>query len=386
MEAFSVSSPRLPFPDETIYRRRSYYLVTPSAKGIAERFLSKDASVPPFGSSYQQGFQEYHRTVPKYSIVVPFHNEEENVTTLYDRLKATMEQVGDTFELVFVDDGSRDRTYRLLEEIAAVDSRVLVVKLRRNFGQTSALAAGFDHAQGDFILAMDGDLQHNPDEIPGFLAKLEEGYDVVSGWRSQRGDSFLLRRIPSLIANRLMATLSGVPIHDFGTTFKAYRREVIQNIPLYGEMHRFIPALASWYGASICEIPISNPAREFGKSHYNITRTFRVFFDLLTIRFLLRYMTRPLHFFGTFGALGMFTGTGLAIWLLVLKLITGQHIMEMHGPIFVIAGILILAGIQMMGIGLLGELQVRHFYTASHRAPYAVDRILRLRSEESLLQ
>jgi glycosyltransferase involved in cell wall biosynthesis len=386
MEAFSVSSPRLPFPDETIYRRRSYYLVTPSAKGIAERFLSKDASVPPFGSSYQQGFQEYHRTVPKYSIVVPFHNEEENVTTLYDRLKATMEQVGDTFELVFVDDGSRDRTYRLLEEIAAVDSRVLVIKLRRNFGQTSALAAGFDHAQGDFILAMDGDLQHNPDEIPGFLAKLEEGYDVVSGWRSQRGDSFLLRRIPSLIANRLMATLSGVPIHDFGTTFKAYRREVIQNIPLYGEMHRFIPALASWYGASICEIPISNPAREFGKSHYNITRTFRVFFDLLTIRFLLRYMTRPLHFFGTFGALGMFTGTGLAIWLLVLKLITGQHIMEMHGPIFVIAGILILAGIQMMGIGLLGELQVRHFYTASHRAPYAVDRILRLRSEESLLQ
>jgi glycosyltransferase involved in cell wall biosynthesis len=324
--------------------------------------------------------------VLKYSIVVPFHNEEENVTTLYDRLKAVMEHVGETFELVFVDDGSRDRTYRLLEEIAAVDSRVLVIKLRRNFGQTSALAAGFDHAQGDFILAMDGDLQHDPNEIPGFLAKLEEGYDVVSGWRSQRGDNFLLRRIPSLIANRLMATLSGVAIHDFGTTFKAYRREVIQNIPLYGEMHRFIPALASWYGASICEIPISNPARAFGKSHYNITRTFRVFFDLLTIRFLLRYMTRPLHFFGTIGALGMLTGSAFALWLLVLKLVTGQHIMDVHGPIFVIAGILILAGIQMMGIGLLGELQVRHFYTASHRAPYAVDRILRLRSEESLLQ
>jgi glycosyltransferase involved in cell wall biosynthesis len=324
--------------------------------------------------------------VLKYSIVVPFHNEEENVTTLYDRLKAVMEQVGDTFELVFVDDGSRDRTYRFLEEIAAVDSRVLVIKLRRNFGQTSALAAGFDHAQGDFILAMDGDLQHNPDEIPGFLAKLEEGYDVVSGWRSQRGDNFIFRRIPSFIANRLMATLSGVAIHDFGTTFKAYRREVIQNIPLYGEMHRFIPALASWYGASICEIPITNPAREFGKSHYGILRTFRVFFDLLTIRFLLRYMTRPLHFFGTIGALGMFTGFGLAAWLLLLKVFTGQHVMDMHGPIFVIAGILILAGIQMMGIGLLGELQVRHFYTASHRAPYAVDRILRLRTEESLLQ
>jgi glycosyltransferase involved in cell wall biosynthesis len=324
--------------------------------------------------------------VPKYSIVVPFHNEEENVTTLYDRLKAVMEQVGETFELVFVDDGSRDRTYRLLEEIAAVDSRVLVIKLRRNFGQTSALAAGFDHSQGDFILAMDGDLQHDPDEIPNFLAKLEEGYDVVSGWREHRGDNFLLRRIPSRAANWLMSVLSDVDIHDFGTTFKAYRREVIQNIPLYGEMHRFIPALASWYGASICEIPISNPARTAGKSHYGISRTFRVFFDLLTIRFLLRYMTRPLHFFGTLGALGMAIGTGMATWLLILKVMTGQHIMELHGPLFVIAGILILAGIQIMGIGLLGELQVRHFYTASHRAPYAVDRIIRLRSEESLPQ
>jgi len=329
----------------------------------------------------------YHKRVPKYSIVVPFHNEEDNVTTLYDRVKHVMEQVGESFEMVLVDDGSRDRTYRLLEEIAAVDSRVLVVKLRRNFGQTSALAAGFDHAQGDFVLAMDGDLQHDPNEIPNFLAKLEEGYDVVSGWRSQRGDNFIFRRIPSRAANWLMAKLSGVDIHDFGTTFKAYRREVIQNIPLYGEMHRFIPALASWYGASICEIPISNPKREFGRSHYGISRTIRVFFDLLTIRFLLRYMTRPLHFFGTIGALGVFAGSGLAMWLLLLKLVTGQHVMDIHGPIFVVAGVLILAGIQMVGIGLLGELQVRHFHTASHRAPYAVDRLLRLRSsEESLLQ
>lgn len=325
--------------------------------------------------------------MPKYSVVVPFHNEEDNVTALYDRLKAVMEQVNESFELIFVDDGSRDRTYRLLEEIAAVDSRVLVVKLRRNFGQTSALAAGFDHAQGDFILAMDGDLQHNPDEIPNFLAKLEEGYDVVSGWRSERGDNLLMRRIPSRAANRLMAALSGVNIHDFGTTFKAYRREVIQRIPLYGEMHRFIPALASWYGASICEIPISNPARTAGKSHYGISRTFRVLFDLLTIRFLLKYMTRPLHFFGTVGALGMLSGTGIAAWLLLLKIATGQHIVQLHGPMFIIAGVLILAGVQMLGIGLLGELQVRHFHTANHRAPYAIDRILRLRSsEESLLQ
>ncbi len=324
--------------------------------------------------------------VPKYSIVVPFHNEEENVTTLYDRLKAVMEYVNEPFELVFVDDGSRDRTYRLLEEIAAVDSRVLVVKLRRNFGQTSALAAGFDHSQGEYILAMDGDLQHNPAEIPQFLAKLEEGYDVVSGWRSERGDNVLLRRIPSAAANRLMAMLSGVNIHDFGTTFKAYRREVIQNIPLYGEMHRFIPALASWYGATICEIPISNPARAAGRSHYGLSRTFRVLFDLLTIRFLLRYMTRPLHFFGTFGALGMVSGGLLAAWLLVLKLITHGAVANQHAPLFIIAAVLILAGIQMLGIGLLGELQVRHFHTADHRAPYAVDRLLRLRSnEESLL-
>jgi len=192
----------------------------------------------------------YHSGVLRYSIVVPFHNEEDNVTALYDRLKAVMENVmqdsRDQFELVFVDDGSRDRTYRLLEEIAAVDSRVLVIKLRRNFGQTSALAAGFDHAQGEFVLAMDGDLQHDPLEVPNFIAKLEEGYDVVSGWRAERGDNFLLRRVPSRVANMLMAALSGVPIHDFGTTFKAYRRDVIQNIPLYGEMHRFIPALASW--------------------------------------------------------------------------------------------------------------------------------------------
>ena len=324
--------------------------------------------------------------MPKYSIVVPFHNEEEYVTTLYDRLKAVMEHVGESFELVFVDDGSRDRTYRLLEEIAAVDSRVLVIKLRRNFGQTSALAAGFDHAQGEFILAMDGDLQHEPEEIPGFLAKLEEGYDVVSGWRKRRTDSFILRRIPSSAANWMMAALSGVRIHDFGTTFKAYRREVIQNIPLYGEMHRFIPALASWYGASICEIPITNSVREFGKSHYGISRTFRVFFDLMTIRFLLRYMTRPLHFFGSIGSLGVLTGSAVATWLLILKVFTRQHMMLEHGPLFVAASVFILAGIQMIGIGLLGELQVRHFHTASHRAPYTVERLLRLRSEESLMQ
>ena len=319
----------------------------------------------------------------KYSIVVPFHNEEDNVTVLYARLKQVMEQVGDSFELVLVDDGSNDRTYKLLEEIAAVDSRVLVVKLRRNFGQTSALAAGFDHASGEFILAMDGDLQHDPNEIPNFLEKLEEGYDVVSGWRKERIDNFVMRRIPSRCANWLMAKLSGVDIHDFGTTFKAYRQEVIQNIPLYGEMHRFISALASWYGASICEIPIKNVQRERGKSHYGIGRTFRVFFDLLTIRFLLKYMSRPLHFFGTFGALGILFGSIISALLLGMKVVNPhQNVMDAHGPLFVIAGVLILGGIQLLAIGLLGELQVRHYYTGQQRTPYAIDRIVRLRTPE----
>src|SRR6202050_785245 len=294
--------------------------------------------------------------MPKYSIVVPFHNEEENVTVLYDRLKEVMEHVGDSFELVFVDDGSNDRTCRLPEAIAALERGVFVVKLRRNFGQTSALAAGFDHAEGEFILAMDGDLQHDPGEIPVFLEKLEEGYDVVSGWRRERIDNFVMRRIPSRCANWLMAKLSGVDIHDFGTTFKAYRREVIHNIPLYGEMHRFIPALASWYGASICEIPIKNVVRERGKSHYGISRTFRVFFDLLTIRFLLKYMSRPLHFFGSIGALSMLLGSGLSIFLVCVKFFTTQNVMDQHGPLIVTAGILVLAGIQLLAIGLLGEL------------------------------
>ncbi len=318
----------------------------------------------------------------KFSIVVPFHNEEENVTVLYARLKQVMEQVCDSFELVLVDDGSTDRTYKLMEEIAAVDSRVLVVKLRRNFGQTSALAAGFDNASGDFILAMDGDLQHDPNEIPNFIEKLDEGYDVVSGWRKERIDNLIMRRIPSRCANWLMAKLSGVEIHDFGTTFKAYRREVIQSIPLYGEMHRFIPALAGWYGASICEIPIKNLNRVRGKSHYGIGRTFGVFFDLLTIRFLFKYMSRPMHFFGGLGVLGMFVGSIISMALAADKALHPQlNVMEQHAPMFVIGAVLIIAGIQMLAIGLLGELQVRHYYTSDRPAPYAIERMVRLRTK-----
>ncbi len=248
--------------------------------------------------------------MPKYSIVVPLHNEQENVTDLYDRLKAVMEAHGESFEIVLVDDGSKDHTFAMLREIAAVDSRVTVVKLRRNFGQTAGLAAGFDHARGEYIIAMDGDLQHDPNDIPLFLEKIAAGYDIVSGWRKVRVDNFWMRRIPSRIANWMMAKISGVDIHDFGTTFKAYRRDILEQVPLYGELHRFIPALASWHGASICEVPIRNVNRERGVSHYGITRTFRVFFDLLTIRFLLRYLSRPLHFFGSIGMMSIFGGSG----------------------------------------------------------------------------
>src|SRR3979411_978010 len=255
-----------------------------------------------------------------------------------------MEARGETFEMVLVDDGSDDGTFHLLREIAAVDSRVTVVKLRRNFGQTAGLAAGFDHARGEYIIAMDGDLQHDPADIPLFLEKIAEGYDIVSGWRKNRVDNFWLRRFPSRCANWLMAKLSGVDIHDFGTTFKAYRREILEQVPLYGEMHRFIPALASWHGASIVEVPIKNVNRERGASHYGISRTCRVFFDLLTIRFLLRYLARPLHFFGTLGMLSMLSGSGVASWLLVEKFLRNVPVMASHGPLMMTALGLLLGG------------------------------------------
>src|SRR3989442_1192725 len=300
--------------------------------------------------------------MPRYSIVIPLHNEQENVTDLYDRLKAVMEINGESFEIVFVDDGSSDDSFPLLRQIAGVDSRVTVVRLRRNFGQTSALAAGFDHARGEYIIAMDGDLQHDPTDIPLFLEKISEGYDIVSGWRKQRIDNLWLRRIPSRCANWLMAKLSGVDIHDFGTTFKAYRREILEQVPLYGELHRFIPALASWHGASICEVPIRNVNRERGTSHYGISRTFRVFFDLITIRFLLRYLARPLHFFGTVGMMSILGGTGVTLWLFTEKILNHIDVMTNHGPLIIFAAVLLLSGLNMPTGSLAVVTQVRHYH------------------------
>jgi glycosyltransferase involved in cell wall biosynthesis len=322
----------------------------------------------------------------KYSIVVPFHNEEDSVTELYDRLRTVMEANGEPFELVFVDDGSSDRTLELLEQISHVDSRVTLIKLRRNFGQTSALAAGFDHARGEYVIAMDGDLQHDPADIPDFIRKIDEGYDIVSGWRKVRIDNLWMRRIPSKTANWLMAKFSGVDIHDFGTTFKAYRREILTQIPLYGELHRFIPALATSVGASICEIPIKNINRENGASHYGISRTVRVFFDLITIRFLLKYLQRPLHFFGSVGIMGILGGGALGFWMAIEKLFHPTwNVLDEHGPLIVFAAVLIIAGVQLLAIGLLGEMHVRHYHQAVPHASYSVERVFRAKSEQGTM-
>jgi glycosyltransferase involved in cell wall biosynthesis len=313
------------------------------------------------------------------SVVVPFFNEESNVTELYERLHSVMEEVGWDYQFVFVDDGSTDRTYKILKEVAFVDHRVTIVRLRRNFGQTAALAAGFAKSTGEYVIAMDGDLQHDPAEIPFFLEKLTEGYDIVSGWRVHRVDNLWLRRIPSRCANWLMAKLSGVDIHDFGTTFKAYRREILRELSLYGEMHRFIPALASAHGASICEIPIHNTDRKNGVSHYGFSRTFRVCFDLITIRFLLRYMSRPLHFFGKLGLLSASAGSAIALWLVALKLFFGMNIVQRHGPLLALSGVLILGGVQIVALGLIGELLVWQHFNSSARPPYSTAEVVEAR-------
>ncbi|HSC46367.1 MAG TPA: glycosyltransferase family 2 protein, partial [Candidatus Acidoferrum sp.] len=241
----------------------------------------------------------------RYSIVVPFFNEQENIPALYMKLTEVMDAIGETYELVFVDDGSRDSTFHVLSEIYEHDRRVNLIRLRRNFGQTPALKAGFDFARGAIIISMDGNLQHDPEEIPRFLEKIEEGYDLVSGWRYARHDHWLMRQIPSRAANWMMAKLSGVELHDFGTTFKAYRREIIQEIQLYGELHRFIPALASTTGAKIVEVPITDMRRGARGAGRTFSEVVHVMFDLIIVKFLLDYSTRPLQFFGLIGAAGM---------------------------------------------------------------------------------
>jgi glycosyltransferase involved in cell wall biosynthesis len=312
---------------------------------------------------------------PEYSVVVPIHNEHESIVPLYTRIKEVMEACYPAFEIVYVDDASTDGSLKLLEELASVDPRVTVIQLRRNFGQTGALAAGFDAAHGEVIISMDGDQQHDPADIPAMVAKLQEGYDIVSGWRFPRVDGFFSRQLPSRIANWAMAKVSGIPLHDFGTTFKAYRRETISSVKLYGELHRFIPALAKLDGATIAEVPIRNVVRPSGESHYGIGRTFRVMFDLLTVGFLLRYLTRPLHFFGRLGFVAL-TGGGAAWAFLLYEKLRGESIMTVHGPLLVLGGLALIAGVQLVCTGLLGEILIRIYFESQNRRIYSVARVI----------
>jgi glycosyltransferase involved in cell wall biosynthesis len=317
-------------------------------------------------------------TAPKYSVVVPFHNEQESVRELHERVSAVLAQRPGTVEFVYVDDQSTDRTPELLAEIAAGDPRVTVLRLRRNYGQTTALAAGFDFATGEIIVAMDGDLQHDPSDLPVMLDTFATGaYDIVSGWRQKRVDNFLTRRLPSRVANWMMAKLSGVAIHDFGSTFKVYRRETIKDVRLYGEMHRFIPALAAWNGARIIEVPIGNRPRPGGKSHYGISRTLRVLFDIITIRFLMRYMTRPLHFFGPPGLIGIFSGAAILVALFVEKIFSRGSIFVQHGPLMILGMMLCLFGVQLLAVGLVGELLMRTHFESGADPVYRIERVIR---------
>jgi glycosyltransferase involved in cell wall biosynthesis len=315
------------------------------------------------------------------SIVVPIHNEEPAILPLYDRLTCVLESLEKPYEIIFVDDASTDRSFDLLANLVETDQRLKVIRLRRNFGQTAALSAGFDEAQGHVIISLDGDLQHDPEDIPALLQKIEEGYDIASGWRKERLDNAVTRRIPSRVANWLMAKASGVDLRDFGTTFKAYRAEILKDINLYGELHRFIPALASFYGARVAEVPIRNSPRANGASHYGLSRTFRVLFDILTVRFLLKYFTKPMHFFGSFGLAGVGSGGLILLYILVRKLaFWHRDIIQEHGPLMLAGALLLVSGVMMFCTGLLGEVLIRTYFESQGRRIYAV-REIRTRRE-----
>jgi glycosyltransferase involved in cell wall biosynthesis len=310
------------------------------------------------------------------SIVVPIHNEEHSILPLYDRLTTVLDRIGRSYEILFVDDASTDRSFELLSNLAHTDTRLTIIQLRRNFGQTPALAAGFDAAKGKIIIAMDGDLQHAPEDIPALLAKIDEGFDIASGWRKERMDNALTRKLPSRIANWMMARASGIDLRDFGTTFKAYRADVLRDVNLYGELHRFIPALASFYGARVAEVPIQNTVRSTGGSHYGLSRTFRVLFDIITIRFLLKYMTRPMHFFGALGLVGTTIGGALLSWLAFEKVFMRVDIIDVHGPLMVAGALLLLSGLMMFSTGLIGELVMRTYFESQNRRIYAIREII----------
>ena len=305
------------------------------------------------------------------SVVIPLYNEEENVEILNERLGATMKNIGD-YEIVYVDDGSTDGTLRLLEQIQAQDENVIVLSLRRNFGQTAAFAAGFDFARGDVIVTMDGDLQNDPTDIPKLLEAIKD-YDLVSGWRKKRQDNFS-RTFPSKIANWLISNVTGVRLHDYGCSLKAYRRDVVKNLKLYGEMHRFIPAVASWYGVRIAEVETTHHPRLRGKSKYGISRTIKVLLDLVTVKFLQSFSTKPIQFFGPLGLFFGFAGMGISLYLTAAKIFKG---IDIGGrPLLLLGALLIIVGIQFIGMGLLGEMIVRVYHESQKKPIYTLKKIL----------
>ena len=307
---------------------------------------------------------------PEISVFLPVYNEEPNLPPLHAKLDAALSKLGRSAEIVFVDDGSTDNSLKVLREMAAKDDRVRVVALRRNYGQTAAMAAGIDAARGQVLIPMDADLQNDPADIVRLLEKLDEGYDVVSGWRKNRQDKLLTRKIPSMLANRLISWIGGVPLHDYGCSLKAYRRESLQDVKLYGEMHRFIPIYASWAGARVAEIPVEHHARTMGKSKYGLSRTIKVIFDLMTIKFMASYQTKPIYVFGSFGMLAFLISILAGLYALFLKLFHKADFVQTPLPILAI--VMFAVGIQFLLMGLLAEMLVRTYHESQSKAIYAV--------------
>lgn len=314
------------------------------------------------------------RCQPEVSVVIPLFNEAKNVPPLYHALKSALEELGRTWEIIFVDDGSTDATYQLLNQLYRRDEGVHVVRLRRNFGQTAAMVAGFDYAHGETIVTLDADLQNDPKDIALLLRKLDEGYDVVSGWRVNRQDGFWLRRLPSQVANWLISKTTGTYLHDYGCTLKAYRAETIKELRLYGEMHRFIPALIGGNGASIAELPVNHRPRLNGRSKYGPSRIVRVFLDLVMIKFFLSFMTKPLQIFGLAGLLTFLPGVAICCYLVLGRLFFSLPLASR--PLFLLGILLTIVGVQFVGIGILAEIQIRTYHETLNKPIYAVREVL----------
>jgi glycosyltransferase involved in cell wall biosynthesis len=307
---------------------------------------------------------------PELSVLLPVYNEAPNLRPLHTKLEIALKALKRPAEIIYVDDGSTDGSLDVLRELAERDHRVRVVSLRRNYGQTAAMAAGIDVARGDVLIPMDADLQNDPADIVRLLEKLDEGYDVVSGWRKNRRDKMVTRKIPSMIANRLISWIGGVPLHDYGCSLKAYRRESLKDVRLYGEMHRFIPIYASWAGARVTEIPVEHHARTMGKSKYGLSRTLKVVFDLMTIKFMASYHTKPIYVFGTFGMLAFLISLLAGLYALFLKLF--QQADFVQTPLPILAIVMFAVGIQFLLMGLLAEMLVRTYHESQAKSIYAV--------------